>query len=143
MALYATFLALVGVPLLALNIDVARVYVAKARLRSATQAACQAYGGMLDFGHFRDSNGWRFKPGALSMAHRVFNGSAPTGGQITIGTAQKNVGATDQYILIECRGESTIYPLMWVGVSAYKQTQYAQVKVKFSTTENWIIQFLK
>jgi hypothetical protein len=72
MALYATFLALVGIPLLALNIDVARVYVGKARLRSATQAACQAYSTMLDYKNFQTSDTWGFESNAMSEANRVF-----------------------------------------------------------------------
>jgi hypothetical protein len=111
-------------------------------LRSATQAACQAYGGMLDHEHFRDSNGWRFKSNAMGMANNVFFTSMRTG-SISINTSLKNVGAPNQHFLIECRGQSIVSPIMWVGVSAYKQTQYAQVKVKFSTTENWILQYNK
>jgi hypothetical protein len=139
MALYATFLALVGIPLLALNIDVARVYVGKARLRSATQAACQAYGGMLDYEFFQGSNGWRFKGDAMGMAYNVFFTSMRSG-SISINAVQKNVGTDDQFYLVECRGSSIVSPLMWVGVSFYNQTQYVQVKTKFSTTTNWLRQ---
>jgi hypothetical protein len=139
MALYATFLVLVGIPLLALNIDVARVYVAKARLRNATQAACQAYGGMLDYEYFRTFGGWRFKSGAMGIAYNVFFSSMRSG-SISINAVQKNVGSVNQYYLVECRGSSIVSPILWVGVSFYNQTQYAQVKAKFSTTENWLIQ---
>jgi hypothetical protein len=139
MALYAIFLAMVGVPLLALNIDVARVYVAKARLRSATQAACQAYGSMLDYDYFRVFGGWRFKGNAMGMAYNVFFTSMRSG-SISINAVQKNVGTDDQFYLVECRGSSIVSPLMWVGVSFYNQTQYVQVKTKFSTTTNWLRQ---
>lgn len=139
MALYATFLALVGIPLLALNIDVARVYVAKARLRSATQAACQAYGGMLDRDYFRNYGRWRFKGDAMGMAYTVFFSSMRSG-SISIKASMKNVSAPDQYFLVECRGSAVVSPILWVGISFYNQTQYAQVKAKFSTTENWLLQ---
>jgi hypothetical protein len=142
MALYATFLAMVGVPLLALNIDVARVYVAKARLRNATQAACQAYGSMLDYQYFRENGQWRFKGDAMGMAYNVFFRSMRSG-SISINAVQKNVGSKDQYYLVECRGSSIVSPLMWVGVSFYNQTQYVQVKAKYSTTENWLLQVLE
>jgi hypothetical protein len=138
MALYATFLALVGIPLLALNIDVARVYVAKARLRSATQAACQAYGSMLDTEFFQGSNLWRFKSNAMGVANTVFF-STMGSGSINITASLKGSGDNQVYI-VDCRGDYVVSPIMWVGVSYYKQTQYAQVKVKFSTTSNWMIQ---
>ena len=139
MALYATFLALVGIPLLALNIDVARVYVNRARLRSATQAACQAYGTMLDYKHFRDSDRWRFDSTAMSTANRIFYGSVPSGGSVSISATQKSSSDPNQHIyVVGCRGRLIVSPIMWVGVSYYNLTQYVQVKVKFATSDNWV-----
>jgi hypothetical protein len=136
MALYATFLALVGIPLLALNIDVARVYVGKARLRSATQAACQAYGTMLDYKAFQYDEVWKFKETAMQEAYTAFYLALPSGGSISITATEKSSGLNHIY-LVECRGRLIVSALLWVGRSYYNLNQYAQVKVKFATTENW------
>ncbi len=139
MALYATFLALVGIPLLALNIDVARVYVNRARLRSATQAACQAYGTMLDYKFFRDSNRWKFDSTAMSTAYKTFYQSVPSGGSVSITAVEKYSNDPNQHIfVVECRGRLIVSPIMWVGVSFYNLTQLVQVKVKFATADNWV-----
>jgi hypothetical protein len=138
MALYATFLALVGIPLLALNIDVARVYVGKARLRSATQAACQAYATMLDTSSYRDNDEWKFEGTAMNEAYRAFYLTLPSGGSISLNAVEKQSADPNNHIyLIECRGRLIVSALLWVGRSYYNLNQFAQVKVKFATTRNW------
>ena len=42
MALYAMFIAFVGVPLLGVTVDISRVWVKKAELSNAVEAACSA-----------------------------------------------------------------------------------------------------
>jgi hypothetical protein len=137
MALYATFLALVGIPLLALNIDVARVYVAKARLRSATQAACQAYSTMLDYKNFQTSGTWGFESNAMSEAYRVFYQSIPSGGSISINTIEKDAGSVGHIFIVQCSGRLIVSAILWVGRSYYNLTQYSQVKAKFGNTDSW------
>jgi hypothetical protein len=110
MALYATFLALVGIPLLALNVDVARVYVAKARLRSATQAACQAYGGMLDLESFRESGKWQFRGDAMAMAYRIFYQSSPTGASVGITVTEKYIGTKNHLLALKTTAYGSEYP---------------------------------
>jgi hypothetical protein len=137
MAFYAAFLVTVGMPLMALTVDASRVMVMKVRLREATQAACQAYGTMLDYKAFQYNEVWKFKNTAMQEAYRAFYLALPSGGSISISATEKSSGIDHIYV-VECRGRLIVSALLRVGRSYYNLNQYAQVKVKFATTENWI-----
>jgi len=71
MALYAAFLVTVGLPLLALGVDVSRVELMRVKLRNATEAACQAYANSLDIQAFQLRNELKFTDG-YKNAQNVF-----------------------------------------------------------------------
>jgi hypothetical protein len=112
--------------------------VGRARLRSATQAACQAYGTMLDYKSFRETGVWKFEGTAMEEANLAFYKAIPSGGSVSVNIIEKSPTDSKNHIyVVECRGRLIVSALLWVGRSYYDLKQYSQVKVKFATQENW------
>jgi hypothetical protein len=141
MALYAAFLVTVGIPLLAMGVDVSRVFVMQVKLRQATEAACEAYANSLDIAKFRDNNELVFTKGREN-AGKVFYGAMEAAASISIAEHRdtgKDValpgGAIVRKILIQCTGTAFVDAMVpfW---GDYTITATAAAKTKFSTAKS-------
>lgn len=131
MALYAAFLVLVGLPLLALTVDVSRAFLAAARLRGATEAGCLSYVRSLDTKKFIQ-NGETFLSGSsVGKAYEVFAPFAPQGSSLEVVPTTK-----DDRVVALCTGRynlDAIIPL----IPAYQITATSAAKADFATTKTW------
>jgi hypothetical protein len=139
MALYAAFLVTVGIPLMAMGVDVSRVYLMQVRLRNATEAACEAYANSLDVVKFRDNNELVFTEGSGTadyIFHTTMGNSASffpvenreTGPGTTLGN-----GRVVTTIVIQCSGTAFVDAVVpfWGN---YTVTASATTKTKYSTS---------
>jgi hypothetical protein len=137
---YAAILVTVGMPLLAMGVDVSRVYLMQVRLRHATEAACEAYANSLDIAKFRDNNELVFTKGcenANFVFHSALGDNASffprenreTGSGLTLSTGQ-----VVKTIAIQCTGSAFIDAVVpfWGN---YTVTASASAKTKFSTSK--------
>jgi Flp pilus assembly protein TadG len=131
MALYAAFLALVGIPLMALTVDVTRVYLANVRLRNATAAGCEAYVRSLDTKKFIEKGETDFSSDAAGNAYEVFGQSAPQGSTLEVVPTVKNGRA-----VALCTGKNSLRPIVFL-LPSYKLSSKAAAKADFATTRNW------
>jgi hypothetical protein len=140
MALYAAFLVTVGIPLMAMGVDVSRVYLMKVKLRQATEAACQAYANSLDIAKFRDNNELVFTKG-LDTADYVFHSALgnnasffPRENRETGPGHTLSNGQVVKTIVIQCTGSAFIDAVVpfWGN---YTVTADASAKTKFSTSK--------
>jgi Flp pilus assembly protein TadG len=131
MALYAIFIGTVGLGLLALTVDVGRLYSAKARLMSATEAACSAYVRSLDTKWFMDRGKTRLSPSAAGNAYEVFVPSAPEGA-----TLQLSSQVRDDRVVAVCTGRYETRPIIGI-VPMYEIEARSAAKADFATTRNW------
>jgi hypothetical protein len=83
MSLYAAFIGLVGVPLLALAVDGTRVWLKKAELANAVEAACSAYANTPDPSAFKKKGVLELGSKARAEGYRFFGYHIPEGGQLT------------------------------------------------------------
>jgi hypothetical protein len=139
--LFAAFLVTVGIPLMAMGVDVSRVYLMNVRLRNATEAACQAYANSLDIRAFQMQNELKFTKGPAN-AYKVFNGAlgdnasfVPVverhpGEGVDIGGGKKV-----EIIVVRCFGTAFVDAVVpfWGN---YTVTSTSSVKTKFSTTKD-------
>ena len=131
MALYASFLVLVGIPLLALTVDVTSAYLAAVRLRGATQAGCLAYVRSLDTKKFIDDGETVLSGSAAGNAYEVFLPFAPEGSILEVVPMTK-----DDRVVAQCTGRyelDAIIPL----IPSYEITSTSAAKADFATTKNW------
>jgi hypothetical protein len=136
MALYAMFLVTVGIPMLAVGVDVARVKYAGIRLANSTQAACQAYANSLDIRAFREDNEYKFTKGfenAYITFHRVMPPAASFSWSVEKGPAA-GVTNVEKYI-IRCSGSMTVRAIL-PFYGDYFITANATAKTKFSTAKH-------
>jgi hypothetical protein len=131
MALYASFLALVGVPLLALTVDVTRAYLANTRLRNATSTGCESYVRSLDTKKFVEKGETDFSSQAGGNALEVFAQSAPPGSSLEIVPTVKNGRA-----VAICTGKNALRPIIPI-LPVYNLSSQAAAKADFATTKNW------
>jgi hypothetical protein len=140
MALYAAFLTTVGIPLLAMGVDVSRVYLMQVRLRHATEAACQAYANSLDIKEFRDNNELVFTDGRKN-ANYVFY--LALGDYASFGAVENrdtgpghhlSGGPVVKTIVLQCFGTAFVDAVV-PFFGNYTVTSSASAKTKFSTSE--------
>jgi hypothetical protein len=140
MALYAVFLVTVGLPLLAVGVDVSRVELMRVKLRNATEAACQAYANSLDIHEFQFDNELVFTEG-YANANKVFYlalGRSGAFGAVeerdTVAPVTIGGGKTVKTIVIRCTGTGFVEAMIpFVGNYAVGET--ASAKTKFTTVE--------
>ncbi len=130
MAFYAAFLAICGLPLLAVTVDVSRAYLLSVRLRSATEAGCEAYANSLDIEAFKDAEGLRFK-NAYTNAYNAFN--TTMGSSAGFSAFESRSNSDPQEVVIVCGGGATLTPLVPL-IGHYDITASATAKTKFSTS---------
>jgi len=130
MALYAAFLVTVGLPLLALGVDFSRVELMRVKLRSATEAACQAYANSLDITEFQESGELRFKD-ATRNAYLVFQGAMSASAAFTAFENRKSDGGATK-VVIMCTGGASIRPFIPIVPNYYISTT-STIKTKFTT----------
>lgn len=131
MALYASFLVLVGIPLLALTVDVTRAYLAAARLRGATEAGCLAYVRSLEASKFMESGETDISGSAAGNAYEVFVPFAPAGSTLEVAAQEK-----DGRVVAQCTGNynlDAIIPL----IPSYKISSNSAAKADFATVRTW------
>jgi hypothetical protein len=138
MALYAMFLAFVGVPLLGATVDVTRVWLKKAELANAVEAACSAYANTPDTGVFKSSGNAVLGAKAQGEGYRLFGYNMPTGGSLTnMSYDVEEESPTLKLIVATCSGSATIRPIVLAGLVSFEVRKTVQVKAKFGTTANW------
>jgi hypothetical protein len=138
MALYAAFLVTVGMPLLALGVDFSRVELMRVKLRTATQAACQAYANSLDIHEFQFNNRLVFTEG-YANANNVFSRALGKSGAFgaveergTVPPEPIGGGKSVETIVIRCYGTGIVKAMIpFVGDYAVGET--ASAKTKFTT----------
>jgi hypothetical protein len=142
MALYAAFLVTVGLPLMALGVDVSRVELMRVKLRSATTAACQAYANSLDPQVFIFEDRIEFSQ-KYPTANDVFNfamGNSGTFGAVVERNSAADVvidaktGTTVEKVVIRCFGNGFIRAMI-PFLGNYGVSETATVKTKFSTAK--------
>jgi hypothetical protein len=135
MALYAGFLAIVGVPLLTLTGDVTRAWASYIKLTNATEAACNAYANTLDIEHFQKTEETRAGPKALSMAYQSFFGGAPSGASvfITSGAEESTKNPGKYFLVARCTGRYSFAGFF----RPYSMTHFSMAQARFGTIENW------
>jgi hypothetical protein len=131
MALYAAFLVTVGLPLLALGVDFSRVELFRVKLRSATEAACEAYANSLDIAAFRDGEGIKLK-NAYHNAYIVFHDAMPQEASFVANETRKDDGGAEKVVII-CTAGLSIHPVIPL-ISNYYISTTATSKTKFSTS---------
>jgi hypothetical protein len=129
MALYAAFILLVGVPLMALTWDIGRLRAAKAKLYNAAEAGCAAFVNTLDADTWILSKGSQpqFSPNARTAALSVFYASAPPGSILFI---TPSIGP-GMLMKAQCTATTTIHPFIDVGLGNYSATVYADAKAEW------------
>jgi hypothetical protein len=138
MALYAMFLAFVGVPLLGATVDVTRVWLAKAELANAVQAACSAYANSADLWTFKNQETLKLGAEARAEGYRFFGYNIPKGA--TLDSMEYAVSPdyiNSNTIIASCRGSMDFKPVILAGLVSIKIEKSTTVKVKFATTANW------
>ena len=136
MALYAAFIGLVGVPLLAATVDVTRVWIKKAELANAVEAACSAYANTPDKHAFKQTGEFVLGGEARAEGYRFFGYNMPEGGELTEMTLIP--GNQDDYTYIaRCSGHASVRPMIFAGVASFELVKTVAVKVKFSSPYRW------
>jgi hypothetical protein len=135
MALYASFLALVGVPLMMLCVDVARAYIARVRLVNATEAACTAYAHTLDIEEFKIFGRTKPATNALSEGWYIFTVAAPAGASFSPSAKTlKNIDNPSQELLeVKCRSSYTFHGIF----RDYGMSHFSMAEARFAFSENW------
>jgi len=130
MAFYAMFLATVGLPLMAVTVDVSRAYLMNVRLRGATEAGCEAYANSLNIKQFKESGKLEFK-NAIGNADLAFHGSMPSSAGFTAYEVRQS-GANSKIVEIKCTGFVALRPLVPL-IRDYNISAASSAKTKFST----------
>jgi hypothetical protein len=131
MAIYAMFLVTVGVPLLALTVDITRYMVAVVELRTATMAGCQAYANSLDIAKFQATGNVEFKSGAYGKASEIFHLAMPASASF-FANELKGSDAGPKEKVVRCTGRTSIQPLIPL-LENYSASAVIVTKTKFST----------
>lgn len=137
MALYAMFIGLVGVPLLAATVDISRVWVKKAELANAVEAACSAYANSPDTQAFLDSGKTVLGVEARSEGHRLFGYNLPDGGALTGMSYVVEETTNLTLVTATCSGTTSIRPVIFAGIASFEIKKTVTVKAKFGTPSNW------
>jgi hypothetical protein len=138
MALYAMFIAFVGVPLLGVTVDITRVWLKKAELANAVEAACSAYVNTPDVTAFEEGQGIKPGPDARGEGYLIFSYNMPDGGELTnMQFEVKDDGKGSTVAISTCSGRATIRPIVFAGVASFEVVKTVTVKAKYGTSTNW------
>jgi hypothetical protein len=140
MALYAVFLALVGLPLLIATVDISRVWVRRAQLANAVEAACAAYAHAPDMDALKMGKDIELEGKARSEGFRIFAYNIPEGGTLTSMTfIVRQVGDDPDSAVITatCSGRADFRPMILAGFVSFDLRKTVTVKAKFGSTTNW------
>ena len=138
MALYAVFIATVGVPLLAATVDLSRVWVKKAELANAVEAACSAYANTPDAKVFLEQGRTVLGAEARSEGMRLFGYNMPEGGALTGMTYAMEESAGLAQVTATCSGSASIRPVIFAGIYSFELRKTVTVKAKYGTPGNWV-----
>jgi hypothetical protein len=131
MALYASFLVLVGLPLLALTVDVTRAFLAAARLRGATEAGCLSYVRSLNTKKFIQDGETLLSGSATGKAYEVFVPFAPKGSTLEVIPTTK-----DDRVVALCTGRFSLNAIIPL-IPVFQITATSAAKADFTTTNTW------
>jgi hypothetical protein len=138
MALYAAFIGLVCVPLLAVTVDGTRIWLKKAELANAVEAACSAYANTPDVQAFQDGKGVRLGDGARGEGLRLFGYNMPEGGSLTnMAYTVDDRGPFLKMVTATCTGRASLRLMIIGGQVSINLVKTVTVKAKFGTTLNW------
>jgi hypothetical protein len=136
MALYAMFIAFVGVPLLGATVDVTRVWLKKAELDNAVKSACSAYANSADLRKFKSDGILELGAEARAEGYRFFGYNIPQGAELA--SMDYSVSAENEFVIIaSCSGHASVKPIVFGGLASFEIVRSTTVKVKFGTTANW------
>ncbi len=136
MALYAAFLALVGLPLLALAIDVSHAWFTRLQLIDSVEAACAAFSDNLDLAAYQENGAIRLKPAAWGDGHRFFHESAPPGALLTAMYVRLDPEYHDT-LVTTCSARVSVKPMIALGIGSFEFTHTTSGKAKFGSPANW------
>jgi hypothetical protein len=137
MALYAAFIALVGVPLLGATVDLTQVWLKKAELANAVEAACSAYVGAPDLWAFKNRGELELGAEARAEGYRFFGYNIPEGGELTEMTYYPS-DQNDYTYIARCSGHMSVRPIILAGLVSFELRKTVTVKVKFASTNRWL-----
>jgi hypothetical protein len=123
MAFYAMFILMVGVPLMALTLDIGRVRRATVKLGNATEAACAAYANMMDVAAWQNGV-HQFAPGAEAHARSFFYWSAPP----NAGIGFTPIIVEGHPMQVQCRASAFVVPFIDLGLGNYSVSVTADAK---------------
>jgi hypothetical protein len=136
MALYATFLVTVGLPLLALTVDYSRAWLGAVQLRTSTQAFCQAYANAIDLTAYSADQTITFKASEVRKAYINLARSSPAGAQVS--PASRITGGGDTKVMtVTCTGTVYVDTVIGFVYGPIKIEESAVAKTKLGTTMNW------
>jgi hypothetical protein len=124
MAFYAMFILIVGVPLMALTLDIGRLRAAQAKLSVAAEAGCAAYVNLVDADLWSSGGPAQFNPNAQIAAIGAFYNTAPPGSTLFI-TPLKGPG---DLLKAHCTATTTLRPFIDLGLGDYHTTVSADAK---------------
>ncbi len=136
MALYAMFIGLVGMPLLAATVDVTRVWLKKAQLANAVEAACSAYANTPDKRVFKNTGVFLLGGEAREEGYRFFSYNIPEGGELTEMTYFPS-NQNDYTYIARCSGHMSVRPIIFAGIASFELVKTVTVKVKYATIGRW------
>jgi hypothetical protein len=136
MALYAAFIGLVGVPLLGATVDLTQVWLKKAELANAVEAACSAYANTPDKAEFRQTGRLVLGAEARAEGYRFFGYNIPEGGELTE-LAYYPSNQNDYTYVARCSGHMSVRPIIFAGIASFELRKTVTVKVKFADPTRW------
>jgi hypothetical protein len=137
MALYALFIAFVGVPLMVATVDVTRLWLKRAQLAGAVEAACSAYANTPDVREYREKDSVKLGADARSEGWRYFAANMPDGTLTDLSYTVEEDNSNNSVVVAYCRGEAFIKPLAFMGFVTLRVSQTTTVKAKYGTSTNW------
>jgi hypothetical protein len=137
MALYAMFIATVGVPLLAATVDISRMWVKKAELANAVEAACSAYANTPDARAFLTGGETVLGAEARSEGRRLFGYNMPRGGALTGMSYTVQKSPTLALVTATCSGTASVRPVIFAGLASFELRKTVSVKAKYGSPVNW------
>ena len=129
MALYASFIGLVGIPLLAATVDVTRVWIKKAELANAVEAACSAYANTPEKRLFKQTGEFHLGGEAQAEGYLFFGYNISEGGELTEMTYYPS-NQDDYTYIARCSGRASVRPMIFAGVASFELVKTVTVKVK-------------
>lgn len=136
MGLYAMFIAFVGVPLLAATADMSIVWLRRAELSNAVDAACSAYAHTPDIPEYRRHKVLRLGPEARSEGYKYFGMNMTKDGALT-GMRYSVSPTFPDTVIATCTGSASVRPIVFVGFASFDISHTSTVKAKFGTSTNW------